>query len=67
MPRPTSKLNYTSHKALSGAGYLDSKYATGLKVHSVFTLNTLRPQPHRKTRRGAGPAPSTSIVLHQKR
>ena len=36
----TTELNYTSHKALSGAGYLDSKYATGLKVHSVFTVNT---------------------------
>lgn len=33
----TTELNYTSHKALSGTGYLDSKYAQGLKVHTVFT------------------------------
>ena len=26
-------------KALSGAGYLDSKYATGLKVHSVLSVS----------------------------
>lgn len=35
----TTELNYTSHKALSGTGYLDSKYAKGLKVHSVFTIS----------------------------
>lgn len=35
----TTELNYTSHKALSGIGYLDSKYAQGLKVHSVFTVS----------------------------
>jgi len=28
----TTELNYTSHKALSGTGYLDSKYAKGLKM-----------------------------------
>ena len=32
----STELNYTTHKALSGTGYLDSKYAQGLKVHSVF-------------------------------
>lgn len=36
----TTELNYTSHKALSGTGYLDSKYAKGLKVHSVLTAST---------------------------
>lgn len=36
----TTELNYTSHKALKGAGYLDSKYASGLKVHSTLSLNT---------------------------
>ena len=36
----TTELNYTSHKALSGAGYLDSKYATGLKVHSTLSAST---------------------------
>jgi hypothetical protein len=36
----TTELNYTSHKALSGTGYLDSKYAQGLKVHSVLTAST---------------------------
>jgi len=36
----TTELNYTSHKALCGAGYLDSKYAQGLKVHSVLTAST---------------------------
>jgi hypothetical protein len=36
----TTELNYTSHKALSGTGYLDSKYAKGLKVHSVLTVST---------------------------
>ena len=36
----TTELNYTSHKALSGAGYLDSKYARGLKVHSTFCAST---------------------------
>ncbi|MBW4426866.1 MAG: IS4 family transposase [Nostoc desertorum CM1-VF14] len=35
----TTELNYTSHKALSKTGYLDSKYAKGLKVHSVFTTS----------------------------
>jgi hypothetical protein len=35
----TTELNYTSHKALSGTGYLDSKYAQGLKVHSIFTAS----------------------------
>lgn len=35
----TTELNYTSHKALSGTGYLDNKYAKGLKVHSVFTVS----------------------------
>jgi len=36
----TTELNYTSHKALKGAGYLDSKLCTGLKVHSVLTAST---------------------------
>ena len=36
----TTELNYSSHKALSGTGYLDSKYAKGLKVHSVLTAST---------------------------
>ena len=36
----TTELNYTNHKALSGAGYLDSKYATGLKVHSTLSVTT---------------------------
>ena len=36
----TTELNYTSHKALSGKGYLDSKYAQGLKVHSVLTVSS---------------------------
>lgn len=36
----TTELNYTSHKALMGAGYLDSKYANGLKVHSTFCTST---------------------------
>ncbi|MFM7369302.1 MAG: IS4 family transposase, partial [Sphaerospermopsis kisseleviana] len=36
----TTELNYTSHKALSGIGYLDNKYALGLKVHSVLTVST---------------------------
>ena len=36
----TTELNYPSHKALSGVGYLDSKYAQGLKVHSVLTVST---------------------------
>jgi len=36
----TTELNYTSHKALSGTGYLDNKYAKGLKVHSVLTAST---------------------------
>jgi hypothetical protein len=36
----TTELNYTSHKALSGAGYLDSKYARGLKVHSTLSVTT---------------------------
>jgi hypothetical protein len=36
----TTELNYTSHKALSGVGYLDSKYAQGLKVHSVLSAST---------------------------
>ncbi|AFY46810.1 transposase family protein [Nostoc sp. PCC 7524] len=35
----TTELNYTTHKALSGTGYLDSKYAQGLKVHSVMTVS----------------------------
>jgi hypothetical protein len=35
----TTELNYTTHKALSGRGYLDSKYAQGLKVHSVMTVS----------------------------
>ncbi len=35
-----TELNYTSHKALSGTGYLDNKYALGLKVHSVLTVST---------------------------
>ena len=34
----TTELNYTSHKALSGAGYLDSKYASGFKVHSTLAI-----------------------------
>ena len=33
----TTELNYSSHKALSGVGYLDNKYAHGLKVHSTLT------------------------------
>ncbi|MBD2455228.1 hypothetical protein H6G80_14200 [Nostoc sp. FACHB-87] len=33
-----TELNYTTHKALSRTGYLDSKYAQGLKVHSVLTV-----------------------------
>ncbi|MEB3340985.1 hypothetical protein [Okeania sp.] len=36
----TTELNYTKQKALSGAGYLDSKYARGLKVHSVLSAST---------------------------
>ncbi|NET69443.1 MAG: IS4 family transposase [Moorea sp. SIO1G6] len=36
----TTELNYTKQKALSGAGYLDSKYATGLKVHSVLSVSS---------------------------
>lgn len=36
----TTELNYSSHKALSGAGYLDSKYALGLKVHSTLSTTT---------------------------
>lgn len=36
----TTELNYTSHKALSGAGYLDSKSTRGLKVHSTFVVTT---------------------------
>ena len=35
----TTELNYTSHKALSGVGYLDSKYASGLKVHSTLAVS----------------------------
>ena len=34
----TTELNYTSHKALSKTGYLDSKYAAGLKVHSTLMV-----------------------------
>ena len=34
----TTDLNYTSHNALEGTGYLDSKSAMGFKVHSVFTV-----------------------------
>lgn len=36
----TTELNYTSHKALQGAGYLDSKLCNGLKVHSVLAVST---------------------------
>ncbi len=36
----TTELNYTSHKALVGAGYLDSKYASGLKVHTTLSVST---------------------------
>lgn len=36
----TTELNYTNQKALSGVGYTDSKYARGLKVHSVLTAST---------------------------
>ena len=32
----TTELNYTTHKAVKGVGYLDSKYAHGLKVHSTL-------------------------------
>ncbi|HBE18628.1 MAG TPA: IS4 family transposase [Cyanobacteria bacterium UBA11149] len=32
----TTELNYTTHKAVKGVGYLDSKYAQGLKVHSTL-------------------------------
>jgi hypothetical protein len=36
----TTELNYTTHKAVKGAGYLDSKYARGLKVHSTLAATT---------------------------
>ncbi|GGA48471.1 hypothetical protein [Okeania sp. KiyG1] len=42
----TTELNYTSHKALSGTGYLDSKYAlltkSPLSFNSEYTGNTTR-------------------------
>jgi hypothetical protein len=34
----TTEINYTSHKALLGAGYLDSQQAAGLKVHSTLIV-----------------------------
>jgi hypothetical protein len=36
----TTELNYTTHKAVKGVGYLDSKYAHGLKVHSTLAATT---------------------------
>ncbi|MEG5037310.1 IS4 family transposase [Microcoleus sp. AT3-D2] len=36
----TTELNYTTHKAVKGVGYLDSKYASGLKVHSTLAATT---------------------------
>jgi Transposase DNA-binding/Transposase DDE domain len=36
----TTELNYTTHKAVKGVGYLDSKYAHGLKVHSTLATTT---------------------------
>jgi len=35
----TTELNYTSHKALSGVGYLDNKHTRGLKVHSTLSVS----------------------------
>ncbi len=36
----TTELNYTTHKAVKGVGYLDNKYAHGLKVHSTLAATT---------------------------
>ena len=37
----TTELNYTTHKAVKRVGYLDSKYAHGLKkVHSTLAATT---------------------------
>jgi len=36
----TTELNYTTHKAVKGVGYLDSKYAQELKVHSTLAATT---------------------------
>ena len=36
----TTELNYTNHPATKGMGYLDSKYAQGLKVHSTIAVTT---------------------------
>jgi len=36
----TTELNYTTHKAVKGVGYLDNKYARGLKVHSTLAATT---------------------------
>ena len=36
----TTELNYTTHRAVKGVGYLDSKYAHGLKVHSTLAATT---------------------------
>ena len=37
----TTELNYTTHKSLSGVGYLDSKYANGFKVNSTLGKDTV--------------------------
>jgi len=36
----TTELNYTTHKTIKGVGYLDSKYAQGLKLHSNLAATT---------------------------
>jgi Transposase DNA-binding len=36
----TTELNYTTHEAVKGVGYLDNKYAHGLKVHSTLAATT---------------------------
>ncbi len=36
----TTELNYTTHEAVKGVGYLDNKYAHGLKVHSKEAATT---------------------------
>lgn len=38
--KDTTELNYNSHKAVSGLGYLDNKYSRGLKVHSTLSVST---------------------------
>ncbi|TAG42398.1 MAG: hypothetical protein EAZ33_15225 [Oscillatoriales cyanobacterium] len=35
-----TELNYTTHEAVKGVGYLDNKYAHGLKVHSTLAATT---------------------------